>query len=298
MPVEKNTTTIKFNESIKNKLDYFLASKKIPNIIFHGSCGSGKRTIVNNFVYDIYEQNKNLIQTYVMNVNCAHGKGIKFVREELKFFAKTHINNVGTSCFFKTIILSNADKLTIDAQSALRRCIELFSHNTRFFIIVEDKYKLLKPIISRFCEIFITEPTVGTSGKRINLHKYNIQQSFKPSVINLHEKTREAWLHKKIQSCMPVSTTQEADANALAKNSNVFLFDLSLQLYEKGYCGIDLMNYIEKDMTTIDAERKFHLLLFLQKIKKDIRNEKMFLLIILQFLLFRSKKDLENISFM
>ena len=47
--------------------------------------------------------------------------------------------------------LKHADKLTIDAQSALRRCIELFSHTTRFFIIVEDKNKLLKPIISRFC---------------------------------------------------------------------------------------------------------------------------------------------------
>jgi hypothetical protein len=317
------TTTIKFNESIKNKLDYFLATKKIPNIIFHGSCGSGKRTIVNNFVYDIYEQNKNLIQTYVMNVNCAHGKGIKFVREELKFFAKTHINNIGTSCFFKTIILSNADKLTIDAQSALRRCIELFSHNTRFFIIVEDKYKLLKPIISRFCEIFITEPTVGASSKRINLHKYNIQQSFKQLVNNLHDKNREIWLHKKIQSFMeeptnPVEATtnpmeattnpMEATTNPMEeqtkqyddikKKPNLFLFDLSIQLYEKGYCGIDLMNYIEKDTTTIDAERKYHLLLFLQKIKKDIRNEKMFLLIILQFLLFRSKKDLENISFM
>ena len=41
----------------------------------------------------------------------------------------------------------NADKLTIDAQSALRRLIELFSHTTRFFIIIEDKYKLLKPIL-------------------------------------------------------------------------------------------------------------------------------------------------------
>jgi hypothetical protein len=303
--------SITFNESIKKKLDYFLQTKKIPNIIFHGSCGSGKRTIVNNFVYEIYEKDKNLIQTYVMNVNCAHGKGIKFVREELKFFAKTHINNNGVSCFFKTIILSNADKLTIDAQSALRRCIELFSHNTRFFIIVEDKYKLLKPIISRFCEIFITEPLFGV-GKRINLHKYNIQKGFKSSSMNAHEKTRELWLYKKIQSCMAASTSanelsveeSSASAPALApeitsgKKTNLFLFDLSLQLYEKGYCGIDLMNYIEKDNTMIETERKYHLLLFLQKIKKDIRNEKMFLLIILQFLLFRSKKDLENISFM
>lgn len=277
-------TVIKFNDAIKNKLDFFLESKKIPNIIFHGTSGCGKRTIVNDFIFDIYGRDKSLIQTYVMNVNCAHGKGIKFVREELKFFAKTHINNIGMSCHFKTIILSNADKLTIDAQSALRRCIELFSHNTRFFIIVEDKYKLLKPIISRFCEIFITEPTTATNdSKRINLHKYIIQNTFGSSA---NDKCREIWLNKKIQ-------TTKMDAK---KTMN--LFDLSIQLYEKGYSGLDLINYIEKDTTTIEVERKYHILLFFQKIKKDFRNEKLFILFILQFFLFRSEKDLENISFM
>ena len=67
-----------------------------------------------------------------MYVNCAHGKGIKFIREELKFFAKTNIN-LKEGEIFKSIVLLNADKLTIDAQSALRRCIELFNHTTRFF---------------------------------------------------------------------------------------------------------------------------------------------------------------------
>ena len=38
--------------------------------------------------------------------------------------------------------------------------------------------------------------------------------------------------------------------------------------------------------------------LSLNPIKKDFRNEKMFILFILQFLFFRSEKDLENISFM
>ena len=78
---------------------------------------------------------------------------------------------------FKSIILENADSLTNDAfQSALRRCIELFSHSTRFFIIVEDKYKLLKPILSRFCEIFIQEPLIDD--KRTNLHQYIINKTF------------------------------------------------------------------------------------------------------------------------
>ena len=305
---------IKFNESIKNKLDFFLKTKKIPNIIFHGTSGSGKRTIVNDFVFDIYDRDKSLIPTYVMNVNCAHGKGIKFIREELKFFAKTHINNIGTSCYFKTIILSNADKLTIDAQSALRRCIELFSHNTRFFIIVEDKYKLLKPIISRFCELFITEPTISVSSnssnssnsngsnsinnKRINLHKYNIQKGF---AISSADRTRELWLTKKIQETSLTAVGQEVVGQEVVgqevEEKKTNLFDLSIQLYEKGYCGLDLINYIEKD-TMMDAERKYHILLFFQKIKKDFRNEKLFILFILQFLLFRSEKDLENISFM
>ena len=77
--------------SNEEKLDYFHSIHKIPNIIFHGPSGSGKRTIVYKFIEDIYKNDKELIKKYVMNVNCAHGKGIKFVREELKFFAKTHV---------------------------------------------------------------------------------------------------------------------------------------------------------------------------------------------------------------
>ena len=124
------------HKNIYEKLNYFIDIKKIPNIIFHGPSGSGKRTLVNKFIKMIYSDNKDMIKSYVMYVNCAHGKGIKFIREDLKFFARTHIKNDS----FKSVILSNADKLTIDAQSALRRCIELFNYSTRFFIIVEDKY--------------------------------------------------------------------------------------------------------------------------------------------------------------
>ena len=147
---------LNIHQTIKDKLDFFHKIHKIPNIIFHGPSGSGKRTIVNEFIHKIYDNDKDKIKTFTMNVNCAHGKGIKFIRDELKFFAKTHINCNGGD-IFKSIILLNADKLTMDAQSALRRCIELFSHNTRFFIIIEDKYNLLKPILSRFCEIYVPE---------------------------------------------------------------------------------------------------------------------------------------------
>ena len=73
--------------------------------------------------------------------------------------------------------------------------------------------------------------------------------------------------------------------------------DLSNKLYEKGYSGLDLMNYIDHNKE-IDELQKYQMLLVLNKIKKDFRNEKLFILFILNFMLLRSNVDLENISFM
>ena len=168
--------SLNIHQTIKEKLDYFHKIHKIPNIIFHGPTGSGKRTIISEFVNKIYDNDREKIKLFVMFVNCSQGKGIKFIREDLKFFAKTHINsNYGNN--FKSIVLLNADKLTMDAQSALRRCIELFSHNTRFFIVAEDKYNLMKPILSRFCEIYVPEYVVNN--QVINLYKYNLNEVYK-----------------------------------------------------------------------------------------------------------------------
>ena len=255
------------HKNIIQKLDYFLEIKKIPNIIFHGPSGSGKRTIVFSFIHKIYNYDKMLKKNFVMFVNCAQGKGIKFIREELKFFAKTHINYKGGD-FFKTIILSNADKLTIDAQSALRRCIELFSHTTRFFIIVEDKYKLLKPIMSRFSEIYIPYPYINKS--YINLYQYNLEDS----------KTNISIIPYLKKNLVNIDMIDE-------------LYKITDKLYNKGISGIDLMHYIANTYSN-DIE-KYKLLIVIQKIKKEFRSEKLIIMFILNLMFFRSESDLENI---
>jgi DNA polymerase III delta prime subunit len=287
-----SSITTAYHPEIDEKLNFFLKTGKIPNIIFHGASGSGKRTIVNKFIANIYQNNKTLIKNYVMYVNCAHGKGIKFVRDELKFFAKTHVSVEGAGNF-KTIVLSNADELTIDAQSALRRCIELFSHTTRFFIIVQDKYKLLKPILSRLCEIFIYEPTIN--GKKVNLHKHNIQSTF--NVTETSDKKMYKWFDKMLQPLQQVQDQVQDHEKDTAKASIQDLMELANKLYEKGYSGLDLMKYIEQTKTTDDM-KKYQMLLVFNKIKREFRNEKLFILFILNFLLLRSDYDLENISFM
>jgi DNA polymerase III delta prime subunit len=272
--------SLNIHQSIKDKLNYFHNIHKIPNIIFNGPSGSGKSTIVNEFISLIYNGDKEKIKDFVMYVNCAHGKGIKFIREELKFFAKTHINSNGGDTF-KSIILLNGDKLTMDAQSALRRCIELFSHNTRFFIIVEDKYKLLKPILSRFCEIYIPEPE--NNGKVINLYKYNLEETFKLSDI----KTQKIdWLKKEIQKSITTKITE----------NDLLVF--VTKIYEKGYSALDLMKLLEDGHFQISNEKRYELLIAFSKVRKEFRNEKLLLLFILNFTFLDLNENLENISFM
>ena len=273
---------LEIHQTIYDKLKYFHSNHTIPNIIFHGPSGCGKKTIVNNFLNLIYDQNKEKIKDFVMNVNCAHGKGIKFIREELKFFAKTHINSNGGD-IFKSIVLLNADKLTMDAQSALRRCIELFSHTTRFFIIVEDKYKLLKPILSRFCEIYVPEPVYQSNV--INLYKYNLNEVFKTTDI---QKQRTEWLKKELNKNMKPDM----------KQNDLLLF--ITKLYEKAYSALDIIKLLEKSaiLPEISAEKKYELLISFNKIRREFRNEKILLLFILNFMYLSSNVCLENISFM
>ena len=275
--------SLQIHENIKKKLEYFYQIQKIPNILFHGASGSGKRTLVNEFISKIYKNNKDKIKSFVMYVNCSHGKGIKFIRDELKLFAKTHINSDGGN-IFKSIILLNADKLTMDAQSALRRCIELFSHNTRFFIIAENKYNLMKPILSRFCEIYVPEPTLN--GTCINIYQYNINKIFNTKDTKLQ---RQEWLKKELLKYI---------------NKNIepqILMTLCVKLYEKAYSGLDIMNLLEntkfsEEIMTI--EKKYELLLAFHRVRKEFRNEKLLILFILNFIFLSSEITLENISFM
>ena len=267
---------------IRHKLHYFIAQKKIPNIIFHGVSGCGKNTLVWNFIRRVYGNDKGVLKDYVMHVNCAHGKGIRFIREDLKFFAKTNVD-LKDGEIFKSVILLNADKLTTDAQSALRRCIELFNHSTRFFIVVEDKCALLRPILSRFCEIYVPEPVID--GKQVNLHAHLLRKTFAGAALDKFKQQRADWLDT------AVSFRRAYEANDLIRLAN--------ELYERAYSSMDLLRWLEtRPESDLPSEQKYEKLLAFQKVRHEFRNEKLLMLFMLHFMLFRSNDSLENISFM
>lgn len=253
------------HKNIKNKLNYFIENHSIPHIIFYGKSGSGKRYILNYFINKIYNHDKEKIKEYVMYVNCAHCKGIRFIRDELKFFAKRNMqNNFGK--IFKSIILFNAENLTNDAQSALRRCIETFSHNTRFFIVIENIEKILSPILSRFCNIFIPYPVVEKNKTNLyDLKKNNINKN--KSFIKDTFKNKETFSN--IKNIKNIVET----------------------FYDRGISAIDIIEYIKSKK---DLE-KYDYLFYFEKIKKEFRNEKLLMFIYIYFYFMRKKIDLENL---
>lgn len=269
--------TEKIHEKIHENLNYFYESNKIPHIIFHGSSGSGKRQIVDNFILKIYNNDRQKIKTNVMLVNCAHGKGIKFIREDLKFFAKTNIQS-NNGIIFKTIILLNADFLTIDAQSALRRSIELFSYNTRFFIIVENKQKLLNPILSRFCEIYVPEDIEFRENTCIikNLHQYTISQNYQIDMTEFHENLK---------------TQIESLENPTHKD----LVILATDFYENGISCLDIIYWVE-NTNKINQLEKSSICICFDTIKSEYRSEKLLMLYILDFIFLRSNKDVKSMT--
>lgn len=268
------------HQDITDNLDKFICTCTIPHIIFHGASGSGKRTIMNSFINRIYNDDKQVIKEYVLYVNCAQGKGIRFIREDLKLFAKTQINTCGGN-FFKSIILLNADKLTIDAQSALRRCIEVFSHSTRFFIVVEDKYKLLKPILSRFCEIYVTKPTID--GVVMNLHKYNVDLTFGAC---RNDTARQTYLRRMLND---VSKDPTADNVRACVES----------LYDNAYCADNIVNMIESNHAfNLNKYKKYTALFRYNEVKKEFRSESMAMFFLLSVLFLRLTESLENVLLM
>ena len=134
---------IKSQKNIINSIEKFLTNKNLPHLLFFGSSGTGKTSCIHCACKKLYGDNYRYM---ILELNASDNRGIDTVRQQIYEFANTKsMINDG----IKTIILDEADSMTIMAQNALRKIIENNSDNVRFCIICNYVNKIIPALKSR-----------------------------------------------------------------------------------------------------------------------------------------------------
>ena len=136
-------------EDVKERLKPLLEKRnELPHLLFAGPPGSGKTTTALVLSRELLGD---FASEYVLSMNASDERGIDAVRERIKTFASYSDMSEGVP--FRLVILDEADEMTRDAQTALRRIMEETSRHTRFVLICNYSSNLIEPIQSR-CAIF------------------------------------------------------------------------------------------------------------------------------------------------
>lgn len=139
-----------YQDEIKKVLKDTLISGELPNLLFYGPPGTGKTSTILAFGLELF--GPHVINDRIMELNASDERGIDTVRDKIISFAKETLSTPDPkypSPPFKIIILDEADAITLDAQSALRKIIESASRITRFCFTCNYIEKIIEPIVSR-----------------------------------------------------------------------------------------------------------------------------------------------------
>ncbi|KAF2217422.1 hypothetical protein CERZMDRAFT_31527 [Cercospora zeae-maydis SCOH1-5] len=154
-----------------------LQSANLPHMLFYGPPGTGKTSTVLALAKQLY--GPELVKSRVLELNASDERGISIVREKVKNFARMQLSNPPSGPAgeeykkkypcppYKIVILDEADSMTQDAQSALRRTMETYSKITRFCLVCNYVTRIIDPLASRCSKFRFKSLDESNAGKRI-----------------------------------------------------------------------------------------------------------------------------------
>ena len=159
----KSVYDVACQHNITKVLKKTITTKQLPNLLLYGPSGTGKTSTILAIARDLF--GPDLINERILELNASDEISIQVIRDKIKTFSKISINdniklkdkNKYPCPRFKIIILDEADAMSYESQSGLRRIIEEHSDITRFCIICNYITRIIPQLFSR-CVTFRFKP--------------------------------------------------------------------------------------------------------------------------------------------
>jgi replication factor C subunit 3/5 len=171
---------LELHDGVNRRLGRLARSSDLPHLLFYGPDGSGKRTrflgllaeIFGDGVFKVKVVQKSfklrtktveisaLMSNHHIELNPSDaGFGDRYVVQEVfKEIAETKTVNAENG--FKVVVFNEADRLSNDAQNALRRLMEKYMTSCRVILCADSITHIRAPIKSRCLLIRIPAPTI------------------------------------------------------------------------------------------------------------------------------------------
>jgi len=176
MRMLKLDTIYSWNNKDLNISDSF---NDLPNLLFHGKNGSGKKSLIRMFLKRIFGKNLKSIKIpyqikgygsnnleikirqslYHIEIS-PNGTGLDkyLVQEVIKEYACKHVILLDKIRSFKIIWIHNVQNLSYYAQTALRCTMEKYSSTCKFILSGNQLSKIIEPLRSRCLMVRIPSP--------------------------------------------------------------------------------------------------------------------------------------------
>lgn len=154
----------------------------MPNLLIHGAAGSGKKTLINIILMELYGNhvmntrkeeysitgygNSNIDveieqSDYHLVIEPNNSGFDKYLIQEIVTeYAKRQSQFVTSKAPFKIVVINNVDNLSYYAQTSLRCTMERYQKNCKFILCSYQISKIIDPLRSRCLDVRVPKPSI------------------------------------------------------------------------------------------------------------------------------------------
>lgn len=128
------------DENQKAQIQSWIKNQSIPHLLLSGSPGIGKTTLAKILLNEM-----GIPEYDILEINASRQRGIDEVRDRISDF----ISMIPFGPY-KVVLMDEGDKLTADAQDAMKGVMEEYSKTSRFIFTCNSPNKIVPALHSRF----------------------------------------------------------------------------------------------------------------------------------------------------